>query len=62
LKEIEETMEKARDYAVRCIEVPPHAKFEITWSEVSPLNPEVAQRLTGKYNGEGPILIACLTD
>ena len=65
MKEIAETMERAKQYAQKYIEVPPHARFEIRWSAkeppIGPVNPE-QQVLDGKYEDSGPMLIACLTD
>ena len=65
MKEIAETMERAKQYAIKYIEVPPHARFEIRWSTkeppVGPVHRE-DQILDGKYADSGPMLIACLTD
>ena len=62
MKEIAETMERAQEYAVKCIEVPPMAEFEIRWATESPMNREVKQVLEGVYKGAGPMLIVCITD
>jgi hypothetical protein len=62
MKEIADTMEQAKKYAMRYIEVPPHAKFEIRWSTHSPTQSTDQQVLDGIYNASGPMLIACLTD
>jgi len=62
VKEIAETMERAKEHAVKYIEVPPHANFEIRWSVKSPRDSEERQTLEGVYKSAGPMLIACLTD
>ena len=65
MKEITETMELAKKHAVRYVEVPPMAKFEIRWSTNEPPIGKIdfdLQSLDGNYQGNGPMLIACLTD
>ena len=55
-------MEQAKKYAVKYIEVPPYAKFEIRWAAKEPRDLTGEQVLEGKYEDSGPMLIACLTD
>jgi len=62
MKEIAETMEQAKKYAWKYIEVLPYAKFEIQWATKEPWDLKGPQELDGKYEGSGPMLIACLTD
>ena len=62
MKEIADTIELAKKYSMKFIEVPPHAKFEIRWSTKSPWSSEEIQTLDEKYESSGPMLIACLTD
>jgi len=62
VKEIAETMEQAKKHAIKYIEVPPYAKFEIRWSTKEPWDIKGPQELDGKYEDSGPMLIACMTD
>jgi hypothetical protein len=62
MKEIAETMDQAKKYALMFVEVPPHAYFEIRWAEKEPHNLEDPAAFDGRYVSGGPMLIACLTD
>jgi hypothetical protein len=55
--EITGIFEQAKKHAVRSIEVPPYAKFEIRWATESD-----EQTMDGVYQGSGPMLIVCTDD
>jgi len=65
MKEIANTIEKAKEHAFMYVEVPPHADFEIRWSAEPPMGPVIKATMpltAGTYKSSGPVLIACLTD
>ena len=65
MKEIANTIEQAKKYAIFFVDVPPHAEFEIRWAADSPPIGEVIprhQEMGGLFKSSGPMLIACLTD
>jgi|LSPZ01.1.fsa_nt_gi hypothetical protein len=54
---ITDIFERAKEYAVKSIAVPPYARFEIRWAS----EPE-GQTMDCVYEGDGPILIVCTDD